>query len=232
MKMIAAPARLPDGLRVYAIGDVHGCCGRLTALHAAIAADWRVAPASACAVVHLGDYVDRGPNSAGVLTLLDGKGPIPGAHRILLRGNHEVMMLEALAAGPGTAAEDFWLHNGGRATLASYGATDAALRLPRSHAALLEGLTTSWQAGGYLFVHAGINPRRPMDQQDEHDLLWIREPFLSWPMPLPAIVVHGHTPARRVEIRQHRIGIDTGAVAGGALTALVLEADGLRLLEA
>jgi serine/threonine protein phosphatase 1 len=241
----AAPGRLPDGLRVYAIGDVHGCATRLATLHAAIAADWQARPAGRCALVHLGDYIDRGPDSAAVLEALCGPGPLPGAERIDLCGNHEAMMLAALRDGPGSAAEDLWLWNGGDATLASYGVTygagfgapggtAAAGRplLPAAHRSLLAGLRLSWQAGDYLFVHAGIDPRQPIAAQRSQDLLWIREPFLSWPRPFPAIVVHGHTPARAPELRANRIGIDTGAVAGGPLTCLVLEAAGLRFLSA
>lgn len=232
MDEIAAPGHVPEGLRVYAIGDVHGCDGRLGALHAAIAADWAARPAQRCAVVHLGDYVDRGPDSAAVLERLCGPPPVPGAENILLRGNHEVMMLESLAAGPGTVAEDLWLWNGGDATLASYGAGDAGFILPPRHRALLEGTRLHWQAGSYFFVHAGIDPRRPLEQQREQDLIWIREPFLSWPRPLPCVVVHGHTPARAPELRRHRIGIDTGAVGGGPLTCGVLEGASLRFLRA
>lgn len=246
----AAPGRLPEGLRVYAVGDVHGCARPLAALHAAIAADWQARPAGHCAVVHLGDYVDRGPDSAAVLDRLCGPGPVPGAERILLRGNHEAMMLDALDAGPGSTAEELWLWNGGDATLASYAsqprrvpdadavraagsrAAPAHPALPPRHRALLETLPLQWQAGDYLFVHAGIDPRRPLAAQRPQDLMWIREPFLSWPRPFPAIVVHGHTPCRAPELRANRIGIDTGAVAGGPLTCLVLEAAGLRFLSA
>ncbi|MDJ0386643.1 metallophosphoesterase [Roseomonas sp. E05] len=229
---IPAPGQLPSGLRVYAIGDVHGCAPRLGALHAAIAADWAARPAARCAVVHLGDYVDRGPGSAAVLERLCGPGPMPGAEMVLLRGNHEAMMMGSLAAGPGTAAEDLWLWNGGDATLASYGAKDAGFTPPAAHRALLERTALTWQAGSYFFVHAGIDPRRPLEAQRSQDLLWIREPFLSWPRPLPMIVVHGHTPCRVPELRSNRIGIDTGAVAGGPLTCLVLEGKQLRFLHA
>jgi len=232
MDEMAAPGRLPEGLRVYAIGDVHGCAERLGALHAAIAADWAAGPARHCVVIHLGDYVDRGPDSAAVLERLCGPPPVAGAESILLRGNHEAMMLESLAAGPGTVAEDLWLWNGGDATLGSYGAADAGFALPARHHALLQGTRLHWQTGGYFFVHAGIDPRWPLEQQRERDLLWIREPFLSWPRSLPRVVVHGHTPSRAPELRHHRIGIDTGAVAGGPLTCLVLEEAKLRFLRA
>ncbi|ONG48081.1 serine/threonine protein phosphatase [Pseudoroseomonas deserti] len=232
-----APGRLPEGLRVYAIGDVHGCAGRLLALHAAIAEDWEARPAARCALVHLGDYVDRGPDSAAVIEALCGPGPLPRAERIDLLGNHEAMMMAALKDGPGSVAEDLWLWNAGDATLASYGPKDGPLpaghpALPARHRAFLDGLRLSWTAGDYLFVHAGIDPRKPLAAQRAQDLLWIREPFLSWPRPLPAVVVHGHTPCRAPELRPNRIGIDTGAVAGGPLTCLVLEAARLRFLSA
>ncbi|MFC4167591.1 metallophosphoesterase family protein [Teichococcus aestuarii] len=227
---IPAPGRLPPGLRVYAIGDVHGCATKLARLHAMVAEDWARRPAERCALVHLGDYVDRGPDSAAVLDRLCGESPVPGAERVHLRGNHEAMMLDSLAAGPGTVAEDVWLWNGGDATLSSYGVCQGPPVLPLRHRALLATMPLRWEAGDYLFVHAGIDPRRPLAAQRNQDLLWIREPFLSWPRPLPKVVVHGHTPCRAPELRPNRIGIDTGAVAGGPLTCLVLEAAQLRFL--
>lgn len=229
---IPAPGRLPEGLRVYAIGDVHGCLEPLLALHRQIALDWDRRPAARCVLVYLGDYIDRGPDSAGVLGMLSQGGPpaVPQAEVITLRGNHEAMMLAALEAGPGSMAEDLWLWNGGDATLSSYGHRGGALRLPAPHRAWLQGLRLHWQAGDYFFVHGGIDPRRPLEAQREQDLLWIREPFLSWPRPLPMVVVHGHTPSRAPELRRSRIGIDTGAVAGGPLTCLALDAVSLRFL--
>jgi serine/threonine protein phosphatase 1 len=224
-RLQAAPGRLPPGLRVYAIGDVHGRDDLLARLHAAIAADWAAAPAARAAVVHLGDYVDRGPDSPGVLRRIAGPSPIPGAESVMLRGNHEAMMLAALAPGASPNAQVHWQFNGGRATLAAYRGP-----VPDRDLELLRGLALSWRAGDYLFVHAGIDPRKPLEAQAEDDLIWIREPFLSWPGPLEAVVVHGHTPEPEPVVRPHRIGIDTGAVGGGALTCLVLEEDGLRFL--
>jgi serine/threonine protein phosphatase 1 len=220
-----APGRLPPGLRVYAIGDVHGRDDLLARLHDAIAADWAAAPAARAAVVHLGDYVDRGPDSPAALRRAAGPPPIPGAESVALRGNHEALMLDALAPGAPAAAQFLWQMNGGRATLSAYRG-----HVPEEDREILRGLALSWRAGDYLFVHAGIDPRKPLDAQAETDLTWIREPFLSWPGPLGVVVVHGHTPAPRPEVRPHRIGIDTGAVGGGALTCLVLEEDGLRFL--
>jgi serine/threonine protein phosphatase 1 len=226
-KLLLAPAALPPGLRVYAIGDVHGCAMRLAALHAAIAADWAAWPAARAAVVHLGDYVDRGPDSPGVLARIAAPPPVAGAESVALRGNHEAMMLDALAPGATPAAREHWLRNGGRTTLRDFGGT-----VPDAVLAQLRALPLFWQAGGYRFVHAGVDPCRGWAAQREQDLLWMREPFLSWPAALDAVYVHGHTPAAEPEVCGHRIGIDTGAVGGGALTALVLEGDGLRFLQA
>lgn len=222
-----APATLPPGLRVYAVGDVHGCARRLAALHAAIAADWAAWPAGRAAVVHLGDYVDRGPDSPGVLARIAAPPPIAGAESVALRGNHEAMMLDALRPGARPAAREHWISNGGRTTLRAFGGT-----VPEAVLAQVAALPLSWEAGGYRFVHAGVDPRKPWSEQREADLLWVREPFLSWPEALDAVYVHGHTPAPEPGICGHRIGVDTGAVGGGPLTAVVLEGGGLRFLQA
>ena len=222
-----APGRLPAGLRVYAVGDVHGRDDLLAALHARIAADWAAAPAPTAAIVYLGDYVDRGPDSAAVLERIAGPPPVEGAETVALKGNHEAMMLDALAPGAPQQAMTLWLWNGGQATLRNY-----PEGVPERHMALLRGLRLTWEAGDYLFVHAGIDPALGLEEQPEMTLLWIREPFLSWTGPLPRVVVHGHTPSMAPEIRANRIGIDTGAVGGGPLTCLVLEEDGLRFLSA
>ena len=224
-----APGRLPPGSRVYAVGDIHGCVHRLEALLADIRADLTARPAPAATLVLLGDYVDRGLDSARVLELLLGPPPVPGADLVLLKGNHEAMMLDACALGATATALRFWMDNGGLATLESYD-TDPAFpgwlqRIPPAHLALMRRCRLSHAAGDYLFVHAGVRPEVPLERQDPHDLLWIREPFLSWRKPLGAVVVHGHTPVAKPEVRPHRIGIDTGACFGGTLTCLVLEED-------
>ncbi|WP_135468425.1 metallophosphoesterase family protein [Crenalkalicoccus roseus] len=231
-----APGSLPPGLRVYAVGDVHGCAGRLAALHARIAAHARARPARRVALVYLGDYVDRGPDSAGVLDLLLRPAPVPGAEVVTLVGNHETMMLDACDPRAHPGAMPFWLDNGGQETLASYGVDPGDPRLaealPAAHLALLRRCPLRWAAGDYLFVHAGIRPGVPLDRQDPFDLLWIREPFLSWEGELPMVVVHGHTPSPSPAVRPHRIGIDTGACYGGDLTCLVLEEQRLGFLVA
>jgi serine/threonine protein phosphatase 1 len=234
LKEDLAPGRLPAGHRLYAIGDVHGCVHRLAALHADIRADLAARPVARATILHLGDYVDRGPDSARVVDLLLGPPPVPGAEMVLLKGNHEAMMLDACALGASPSAMRFWIANGGLETLESYD-TDPDFpgwleRIPPAHLALLRRCQLRFSAGDYLFVHAGVRPDVALDRQDPHDLLWIREPFLSWRKPLGAVVVHGHTPTPKPEIRPHRIGIDTGACFGGVLTCLVLEEDRMGFL--
>jgi serine/threonine protein phosphatase 1 len=227
---------LRQGQRIYAIGDVHGCLDQLVALHYAIAADLSSSPVSESLLIHLGDYVDRGPDSAGVIWLLAGSVAPPVTRRADLQGNHEAMMLSALACGQGAAAS--WVSNGGDATLKSYQVPHDALpadwivSVPRPHRNWLITRPLMHQEGGYLFVHAGIRPGRPLARQTADDLLWIREPFLSWQDPHPLVVVHGHTPAETPDVRANRIGIDTGAALGGRLTCLVLEDDRMHFMQA
>lgn len=230
-----APATLPPGQRVYAVGDVHGCANRLATLHARIAADHADRPVERAWLVHLGDIVDRGPDSAAALASL-AKSP-PGMTTINLLGNHEAMLLNAVDGRPEAVAH--WLANGGAATLHSWGidTPTAGWTLPGDVVAMLGGWRLSFRVGPYLFVHAGLRPGVVLAAQRRADLLWIREPFLSWPDDLDVgvpglVVVHGHTIARAPEIRRHRIGIDTGAVLGGALTCAVLEADQVGFLQA
>jgi len=230
-----APASLPPGLRVYAVGDVHGCDERLALLHAQIAEDAALRPADRVVLIHLGDYVDRGPDSAGVIRRLLGEPPIPGAEVVNLRGNHEALLLAGYGPAAEPQAEWAWIANGGRTTLASYGEeADSRARdsIPADHLTFVQGLAPSWQAGGYFFAHAGVRPGVALPQQDPHDLMWIREPFLTSDADFGAVVVHGHTPRNAVELRPNRINIDTGAVFGGPLTCLVLEADRMGFLEA
>ena len=235
------PARVPDGLRVYAIGDIHGRADLLDKLDAQIAEDARRNPAERGVVVCLGDYVDRGPDSAGVLERLLRPHP-SGIERVLLRGNHEAVML---MAREDTAAIDAWRTFGGAETLLSYG-FDMRLalghgnaanllpliraRIPESHMALLAGTRRSLTIGDYFFCHAGIRPGVALEQQREEDLLWIREPFLSSGADFGKIVVHGHTPVEEAEMHHNRINVDTGAYATNQLTCLVLEGAGRRLL--
>ena len=228
-----APGRLPRGRRVYAIGDVHGCLDKLRLLHAAVADDVTRRPASAV-LVHLGDYIDFGPDSAGVVALLAGS-PIPGVQQTFnLRGDHERTALDALS-GDGAAATD-WLYNGGGPALQSWGISPATPRdqwrasIPPQHIAFLASLRMSHREGDYLFVHAGIRPDVVISRQLEDDMLTIRQSFLANEQDFGVVVVHGHSTAPAPVIRPNRIGIDTGAGHGGPLTCAVLEDDAVGFL--
>lgn len=232
---ILAPGILGPGKRVYAVGDVHGCADQLAALHRAIAEDLAARPVARPVLLHLGDYVDRGPDSAGVVARLGG-GPA-GMERVDLLGNHEEMMLLALDRG-GTRAVEHWLINGGEMTLASWDVPETAPPrewgrcIPPADLARLRALRLSHRIDGYFFAHAGVRPGVPLARQSQQDLVWIREPFLSSAADFGAVVVHGHTPAPAPVIRRNRIGVDTGAVMGGKLTCAMLEADRIGFLVA
>jgi len=234
-----APGRVPEGRRIYAIGDVHGCLDRLVELHWRIAADLAANPVRDSVLVHLGDYVDRGRDSAGVLWLLGGAVAAPVSRRVDLKGNHEAMMVNALTSGDMQAAA-LWLDNGGEQTLTSYKVEDPLVlrpkawraAVPEAHLRWIGGLELMHREGSYLFVHAGLRPGVSIKSQRADDLMWIREPFLSDRTRDEVVVVHGHTPSPEPQVLQNRIGIDTGAVMGGALTCLVLEADQYRFLTA
>ncbi len=228
------PGRLASGCRIYAVGDVHGCSDRLRALHDLIAGDLLARPVPDSTLVHLGDYVDRGRDSAVVLQLV--KCPAVPVDRVVnLSGNHEIMLLDALAGYPG--AVDGWLDNGGGATLHSWGIDPASppqswrAQVPQDDVAMLEGLAFQHRRDGYLFVHAGLRPGVPLDRQSADDLLWIREPFLSSRQSFGAIVVHGHTSGPAPVVRSNRICVDTNAVKGGRLTCVVLQGANVRFLQ-
>jgi serine/threonine protein phosphatase 1 len=215
---------------IYAIGDVHGRDDLLERLHGIIRADaGRRYPDRACRIVYLGDYVDRGPASAGVIERL--MAGLPGFESICLKGNHEQMMLSFLETGELHDARQ-WLVNGGRETLESYGMGAAAdpydVRAVREavgerHLHWLNNLALTHREPGYLFVHAGILPGRPLDRQEEKDLLWIRHAFLESTADHGVRVVHGHTPVDAPEVRPNRINLDTGAYYSGHLTCAVLD---------
>jgi serine/threonine protein phosphatase 1 len=231
-----APAVLPPGQRVYAIGDVHGCIDRLAALHERIAEDLAERPTEFATLVHLGDYVDRGTDSAQVIDWLIAGPPVPADSVVNLMGNHEHMMLSAIA-GTDPDAPAQWLSNGGAESLLSWGisrtvpATQWAARIPVQHLVFLRDLAINHRIGPYLFVHAGILPGVPLNQQTRQDMMWIREPFLSSGADHGAVIVHGHTPKREPIVTPNRIAIDTGAVLGGALTCVMLEADRLAFFQ-
>jgi serine/threonine protein phosphatase 1 len=234
--LFPAPAVLPPGQRVYAIGDVHGCIDRLAALHEQIAEDLADRPVEHTTLVHLGDYVDRGTDSAQVIDWLIAGPPVPADTVVNLMGNHEHMMLSAIA-GIDRDAPAQWLSNGGADSLLSWGiprsvpAAEWAARIPVQHLLFLRDLVINHRIGPYLFVHAGVMPGVPLDQQTRQDMMWIREPFLSSRADHGAVIVHGHTPKREPIVMPNRIAIDTGAVLGGALTCLMLEADSLAFFQ-
>jgi serine/threonine protein phosphatase 1 len=189
-----------DGPATYVIGDIHGCLPPLQRLLE------KVAPRSADEVVFIGDYIDRGPHSREVVELLLG---LP--HRcVFLLGNHEKMLLDYLAGGD----SDLYLLNGGLSTLESYGGDPA--NIPQTHLSFFRSLRPMYETPDYLFVHAGIRPLVPLEQQVVQDLVWIRQEFYQFVGRFPKPVVFGHTPMRHVLLADDRIGIDTGCVYGNS----------------
>lgn len=234
IRFMQAPGWLPRGRRVYAVGDIHGCRDKLVALHGLIATDLVTRPTGSAVLVHLGDYIDQGPDSAGVVALLSAGAPVAGVSVVNLLGDHERMLLDGLD-GDRAAATD-WLWAGGKEALASWGlppdlpreAWEAAL--PEAHVAWLRGLPLTYREGRYLFVHAGIRPGVPVAEQSRDDLVTMRQPFLSTEQDHGLVVVHGHSSGPSVQIASNRIGLDTGAGIGGKLTCAVLEDDVIGLL--
>ncbi len=234
--------RVPRGTRVYAVGDIHGQLDLLKGMRDQISDDAKTARRERNVIVYLGDYIDRGPDSRGIVELLLNQ-PLQGFEEVHLKGNHEDLMLEFLD-DPGVG--EHWYLNGGDATLASYGVARAVIvegpdrfvatrdrlrgTLPVEHLAFLRSLAMYHVEGDYLFVHAGIRPGRPLAQQEAHDLLWIRREFLSSDADHGCCVVHGHSITSEPEIRRNRIGIDTGAYYTGRLTGLVLDGAERRIL--
>ncbi len=200
----------------YTIGDIHGCLTKLKRLISLCEADSNGRPMK---LVFLGDYLDRGPDSRGVIEQLMTLQQARPDRVICLLGNHEDMML---AATDHPDWEERWLRNGGIQTLESYGVPDIS-GVPKEHIAWLRQLPKFHDDGLRFFVHAGVHPDRGLNQQDEFDLLWIREPFLSSDKDFGRLVVHGHTPLRdgKPDVRINRLNIDTGAVFGRPLTAAV-----------
>jgi len=242
----ASSDRSTDGRLVYAVGDVHGRLDLLTPLLKTIAQDAAASqPAERPMLVFLGDYVDRGPDSAGVIEevlALQAKGDFETR---ALKGNHEEALLEFLVQptfGP------TWLDHGGGPTLASYGVAppivrtdpagwaasrdDFAEALPERHLEFCRSLELMVTVGDYAFVHAGVRPGVALDRQAEKDLLWIRREFLEARGGFDKVIVHGHTPMQQPQLTRHRIGLDTGAFATGVLTAARLLDDSCRILQA
>jgi serine/threonine protein phosphatase 1 len=243
---VAAPTTpaVPDGTVVWAVGDIHGRLDLLEPLVEAIVADLRASSASRRVVVFLGDYIDRGPDSRGVLQLLAGLSDVQGVEWRFLKGNHEQAMLGFLE-NPSTGPK--WCEYGGDNALRSYGlrvpdlahrmeawarvAADLLHKLTERETSLLENLELSVTVGDYFFSHAGARPGVPLDRQTSEDLMWIRQPFLNNGTVFERVVVHGHTPTPRVHADHRRIGIDTKAYETGVLTAIRLEGRSRNLLE-
>ncbi len=232
-------------MHIYAIGDIHGQLDLLRGAHDLIAAD--SARHGAGPVVHLGDLVDRGPDSRGVIDFLIA-GLTAGQDWLVLMGNHDRMFARFLAdpaePEPGLRADLSWLHPklGGADTLRSYGVANAADRpvasvhadalaaVPAPHCAFLAARPALHRAGDAAFVHAGIRPGIALSDQTETDLVWIREPFLSHPAPHGPLIVHGHTAIDRARHYGNRLNLDSGAAYGGPLSAVVIEGRAAALL--
>ena len=215
--------------RIYAVGDIHGRLDLLERMIAAIARD-AAAQGGSSLTITLGDYVDRGPQSRGVIDRLI-VNPFPGDY-VALKGNHEALLEEFLAD---PQAGLHWQQLGGLQTLRSFGvrlpprggfaqaAADLRAALSPAQQKFLASLKTSLAVGRYFFCHAGVRPGVPLDRQSEDDLLWIRQEFLDSDADFGKLVVHGHTPVVEPQVRANRINIDTGAFATGRLTCVVLE---------
>lgn len=233
--------RLPLGLRIYTVGDIHGRLDLLNELLDRISADIVLRPAVRPVWVFLGDYIDRGPSSRETIDRLIEHGI---AHEsIFLRGNHELIATKCLSD---RSLFDKWLRLGGLETLLSYGVPRESLAsarpivelqaafhsaVPQSHFRFFRDLQNSFTCGDFFFVHAGVRPGVELIHQKESDLLWIREEFLSSRHDYGKIIVHGHTPASEVEVEANRINIDTGAFATGRLTSLVIEDEQMALID-
>lgn len=222
------------GWRAYAVGDVHGRLDLLDQLLAKIHDDLRHRPARKVLLIFVGDLIDRGPNSAQVVERLRTYSH-PDVRTVFILGNHEEVLLRILAGDAELITKWCWF--GGTECLNSYGVDTAKLAtisvedalgviraaIPKKHVEFIESFDDSCRFSDYLFVHAGIRPGVEIDQQRQSDLRWIREAFLFDETDHGFIVVHGHTIRPEVEVRENRIGIDTGAYQSGVLTALAID---------
>jgi serine/threonine protein phosphatase 1 len=226
---------------IFAVGDVHGHLDLLLGAEERMRENSK--PGGRKLIIMLGDYIDRGPHSYGVIEHLIAAPPA-GFDRICLTGNHEAIMLAFLAGIEGNGA---WLDWGGKETVASYGVdpykyldidgTGHTLRtvlndvLPQSHLDFMGSLPICVSSAPYLFTHAGVVPGKPLADQADEDLFWIREPFLTLGPQLPGLtVVHGHTPSLEPTFAEGRIGIDTGAYKTGRLTVLKIAGETAEII--
>lgn len=227
---------------IYAIGDIHGRLDLLKVIRKLIKADAKTHGFDDKTIIYLGDYVDRGPDSKGVIDLLMNK-PLEGFNNICLKGNHEEIMFKAVewstrSTGMRTSWSswpEMWMQNGGRRTLKSYGIdaydlesgkiewSDLINLIPKDHIYWMKSLPNYIIDGDYLFVHAGIFPEVPLEQQDPRVFLWIRDRFLDSTEDHGYRIIHGHSPTKgEVDIRSNRINLDTGSVWRGVQHALVI----------
>jgi serine/threonine protein phosphatase 1 len=232
--------QVPRGIRVYAIGDIHGRIDLLRGVFERIDASLEAYPIKHALHIFLGDYIDRGPHSREVIDAL-----LARKHQhamVFLKGNNESFAIQVLS-DPSVLSE--WTQSGGINTLLSYGVKpstrddpqsdkDIAIAfrqaLPESHHQFIQSLALSFTCGDYFFTHAGVRPGIPLNEQSEQDLLWIREDFLLHEEDFGKVIVHGHTPVSEPEIRANRINIDTGAYATGRLACLVLQDDRIAII--
>ncbi len=242
----APAASAPSGATLYVVGDVHGRLDLLHPLLRKIAFDAaRFEDGGERELIFLGDYVDRGPDSRGVINLILSTMAEREFWTVTpLKGNHEAALLGFMddpTSWPG------WSQFGARETLSSYGVdppdwaageedwTRASRELnaavPLEHKSFLHGLELATERGDYLFAHAGVRPNVPLDMQTEQDLLWIRDDFLRSERRLDKVIVHGHTPAEEAYLGEHRIGLDTGAYATNVLTAVKLKGTDRTLIQ-
>jgi serine/threonine protein phosphatase 1 len=230
----------PEGVTIYAIGDIHGRSDCLATTHALIDRDIGQKGSSNAAVeVYIGDYVDRGPDSKGVIERLLARAE--SYKIVLIKGNHEIIMESFLR---GKTSFDDWRAVGGLETALSYGVDarallahggtirprDLAEKLPIPHLRFFSALEDMHLIGRYCFVHAGIRPGVPLERQSIEDLTWIRDDFLDFTGNFGCIVVHGHTPVPTVEFLPNRVNIDTGAYATNRLSVIRIDADGVSVL--
>ncbi len=236
--------RISLGTAVYAIGDIHGRLDLLSEMSRRILADFATLGLERLTLVFLGDYIDRGPNSAGVIDFLLDLAAAPGLCFHALKGNHEDVLLQFLD-DPATGSS--WVEHGGAETLASYGVSPPRLKsdkagwvatrdklqnvLPPKHLAFLMSLDLCLEFGDYFFVHAGVRPGVGLNHQDERDMLWIRDEFLTSSAKWDKIIVHGHTPLEAPAITDTRISLDTGAYATGVLSAVRLVDDKRKIIQ-
>jgi serine/threonine protein phosphatase 1 len=241
LKVFGRQPSLPAGLRIYAVGDIHGRLDLLNELLSRIDADIALRPTDRPVYVFLGDYIDRGVSSRETIDRLIELGR--ARECVFLKGNHELIALKCLSD---RSLFDQWLRLGGVETLISYGLAPAELTsgkpivelqaafhraLPQAHFGFFRDLQLSHACGDFFFAHAGVKPGIELSQQLENDLLWIRDEFLSSRADFGKIIVHGHTPTRHVAIGPNRINIDTGAFATGRLTCLVMEGSSLSVID-